>query len=111
MDESEKASGENILSFYSGDVPPWTMRSNREFCDSRCKRVHVVEKLRMLECQDCKRTIDPFDYVMRWALEGDSRLRSLKELDAEIRKRNVELNELKIDISNAKARLKSALAD
>jgi hypothetical protein len=101
---------ENIVSFHNGEMPPWTMRNNREWCEEGCRRVYVVEKTRMLECQHCKRTIDPFDFIMRKAREADQCFRSLTGLDADIRKKTAELSDLNRDIANAKARLKRALS-
>ena len=101
---------DNVVSFH--DTAPFPLTAKREwsYCPGRCKRVYVVEKTRMLECQDCKRTLDPFDYLMRWASEGDRRLGALKELDANLAKKNAELTELKNSVANAKSQLRRATA-
>lgn len=94
---------ENIVSFHPGETPPLTVKPNREYCAGRCRRVFVVEKTRTLQCRDCKRIIEPFDYLMQRAQECDRRIYDLSGLDAEIRMRRAERDDLKREVDNLKA--------
>lgn len=108
-------SGENIVSFRTGDPIgdeslPFTMAERPGYCERWCRNVFVCEKRRMLQCQDCGKMIDPFDYMAQWARKGDGRLGALKELDATLRKKGAELLALKAEVANAKAQLRRAAA-
>lgn len=87
---------------------PLTAKRNLECCGSGCKRVAAIEKTRLCECLDCGRTIDPFDYLIRWAREGDRRLSGLRQMDMEIEDKGKTLEQLKGQIRNARAQLRRA---
>jgi hypothetical protein len=68
-----------------------------------CQQVHVVEHTRMLECQKCARTIDPFDFLWQQAQKQQNSVFSiqcardeLKRLQAEV----AELNRQKINLKS-----------
>lgn len=100
---------ENLVSFYGNGEPyPFTLRPDRGACIRRCRRVVCDEKTRTLECQDCKRTIDPWDYLAQWAREGDRRCSALKEMDVTITKKQQEIERLKMDLQNIKQQVRRA---
>lgn len=77
---------------------------------TRCYGVHkqvVVDPItRTIECQHCKRVIDPFEYLDAWAKEGDRRMTGLKGLDIKLRLRNAEVSDLERKIKNLRSTLK-----
>lgn len=103
------ADSENLVSFVTGkpvsEFPLTSVRHTPGYCIGNHRRVYVVEGTRMLECQDCKKAIDPFDYLLTWAHKGDSRLSSLRDMDAQIAKRHAELKRIRMDVDNAKSQL------
>lgn len=108
-----KGDEENIVSFRDGKPLtdsgfPLTMTERPGYCTGWCRRVFVCEKRRMLQCQDCGKMMEAFDYVEEWARKGDARLSALRELAVQIKTREAELARLKMDITNAKAQLKRA---
>ena len=98
---------ENVISFYgSSQLEITSKEQKRPYCLKQCKNVQVDDIKRHIVCTDCGRAMEAFDYVMRWAAKGDSRMRALKELDVEITKKNAQLSELKSAVQNVKAQLK-----
>ncbi len=80
-----------------------TKKSHPNKCMGECARMFCDEATRKLECRDCGRVVEPFDYLMSWALKGDRRVSDLKHLDTEIRLKRNELADLQRLIQNAKA--------
>lgn len=88
----------NIISFRSGkpvDDELALTAQRAPWCEKQCRQVIVDEKTRMLECRHCGRQIDPFDYLYKWAQDGDRRMSILKDLDTSIKVKTAQLEELK----------------
>lgn len=73
----------------------------------QCNRVYVVEKIRMLECRDCGKIIDAFDFMLREAkiqkaiTFSTSHLRRVKkELELEVEELTNKKRHLKAFILN-----------
>lgn len=108
---TDNSESENVVSFRDGKPVgdfPFTMVERPGYCERWCRNVFVCEKRRMLQCQDCGKMIDPFDYMAQWARKGDGRLGTLKDLEVQIKQRSSELERLKMDVQNAKAQLRRA---
>ncbi len=103
----------NVVSFRDGKpiedaAFPFTMTERPGYCERGCRNVFVCEQRRMLQCQDCGKMIDPFDYMAQWARKGDTRLGALKDLTVQVQAQRAKLERLKMDVSNAKAQLRRA---
>lgn len=79
-------------------------RFHREYCMNNCKRITVDGEKRTVTCNDCKQDVDPFDYILFWANEGDSRMSILKKLDADIAVKGNEMGALKREYENLRVR-------
>lgn len=76
------------------------------YCMSHCKRIVVDEDTRTIECKECGRIVEPFDYLAGWAKEGDRRMERLKSLDVEITKTNAELFSIKQVLARERAKVR-----
>lgn len=76
------------------------------FCLNRHRRVVVNHHRRALECSDCGKVIDPFDYVLQWAHEGRHAMGALKNIDARRKVAYGQFNMLEKRIDNLRAQLK-----
>ena len=83
-----------------------TPKRKTGFC--RCARVFVVEQTRMLECQDCGKVIDPFDFMMQEAKKQNSHVYQISHLKHEKEKLIDEVEDLKRQRRNLKAQVKRA---
>jgi len=97
MDDDSK-----IIKF-DPDQAPLRIRSTK-FC--RHKHIIVCEKSRTLECDACGATIDPFDFMLRWAREDRFLEFRMKQLKEELKRLGEKLKKLKRMEKNAKARLR-----
>ncbi len=68
----------------------------------------VDDELRQVTCEDCKRVIDPFDYLLDWAKSGHRRMTGIKGLDVEIKQKSAELLQIKAAITRERAKLRKA---
>lgn len=75
-------------------------------CIGQHKNVEVDDVNRLVICRDCGFTIDPFDYIMDWAKEGDRRMGALKELSIKRKVLDTECTDLERRITNARAVLR-----
>jgi hypothetical protein len=91
----------NIVKF-DPDRAPLRIRSTK-YC--RHKHIIVCEKSRTLECDVCGATIDPFDFMLKWAREDRSLEYRMKQLHDELKRLGEKLGKLKRMEKNAKARL------
>lgn len=82
-----------------------------KFCLSHCKSIYVDADSRLLECRECGKVLDPFDYILGWANEGKRRMQRLKSLDDEIRMKCNDLHEIKAALSREKARVRRVNPD
>ena len=69
------------------------------------KHIIVCEKSRTLECEVCGAIIDPFDFMLKWAMEDRSLEYRVKHLKNELKRLGEKLRKLKTMEKNAKARL------
>ncbi len=80
--------------------------SNDRACPSRHRSIEVDEKTRTIQCSDCGFTVDPFDYILSWAQEGERRMEGLKGVEIQRRINQLEHDDLKRKIKNMRATLK-----
>lgn len=76
------------------------------FC--RCQQVNCIEETRQLECQQCGRVIDPFDWLWKQALNQESAVFDVKRVRAEHERLVAEVDDLKRQRRNLKAQIKRA---
>lgn len=72
----------------------------------RHKFLWADEKLRALQCKNCKQVIDPFDFLWRWARGEEIVISQVAELERKRKQLYAEIEELKRQERNAKARLR-----
>ncbi len=72
----------------------------------RHKNVVVDGQARTVICSDCGFVLDPFDYMMDWATEGDRRMQALREATVQRRVAETEIASLETRIKNARATLR-----
>jgi hypothetical protein len=77
-----------------------------EFCQNGCVRVVVDEADRKLECRDCGRIIEPFDYLWKTAKRRENVVHDLESLKSEVRLKRGELEKIKAEIQNERAKLR-----
>lgn len=87
---------------YQGEVDI----ENAKLCPRRCEYVIIDEEEREIRCKDCNRLVDPFEYLLRFAI-GNKRLwknavLELKLLGDEIKEKEKELAALKRKVRTAK---------
>ncbi|HWL50797.1 MAG TPA: hypothetical protein VNQ90_00070 [Chthoniobacteraceae bacterium] len=70
------------------------------------KRVEIDEQNREVKCVHCGFVIDPFDYLLSWATEGDRRMQTLETIKIKTRIACAEHDDLMRKIKNARAALK-----
>lgn len=81
-------------------------RDDERVCIGQHKRVEVDDIHRLVICRDCGFTLDPFDYLMDWATEGDRRMGAIKELVIKRKVLESEYADLERRITNARAVLR-----
>lgn len=77
-------------------------------CVTRHKNIVVDEKTRTITCTECGYVIDPFDYLLEWAREGDRRLQALNAIRVRQRVAEAECALLETRLKNARASLRRA---
>lgn len=77
-------------------------------CPLQHRHIVVDEKNRTITCNTCGFTLDPFDYILQWANEGERRMEALKAVKIQTRIANAELHDLTRKIRNARNTLKRA---
>jgi len=91
-----------------GDLEIRRAHNKEHPCVMRHKNVVVDGKARTAICSDCGFVIDPFDYLMDWATEGDRRLQALKAIRVQQKIAETEFAALETRIKNARATLRRA---
>jgi hypothetical protein len=78
--------------------------------DQLCEHKHLWadETMRALQCKRCKQVIDAFDFLSRWARNEESLVSQVAELEARRKRLVAEIDELRRQERNAKARLSRA---
>lgn len=85
--------------------------ANAKYCASHHKNIYVDEDERIIECSECGKVLDPFDYLFGWAREGDRRMERLKFLDDEVRRKHNELSIVTAALAREKARVRKINPD
>lgn len=85
---------------------PLTPKQGGRYC--RHPALYVVQESRHLECQLCGTIVDPFDFLFRWACRDYHLEITRKRLERQCRALTVELEDLKRQERNIKARIKRA---
>lgn len=94
----------DVIDFMPGaEVTP---KRREKFC--RHRHVIAVEKTRMLECDHCGATIDPFDFIWDWANERVRFRYQNRELQLQCKETQKRLDDLKRQERNIRARIKRA---
>lgn len=79
---------------------------------SKCYRQHknitVDAETRSVVCTHCGFVVDPFDYLLEWAREGERRMDGLKGIEHKRRVMQAEHDDLQRMIVNLRAQLKRA---
>lgn len=78
----------------------------------KCIGIHrhiiVNSEKRTIRCDECGCTVDPFDYLERWAREGDRRMQALKVISIKTNVTAAECRDLERKVKNLRQRLKRA---
>lgn len=96
----------NIIDMRGEPLEILAADKEHRYCLSHCRRVIVDFDDRTVECRECGRILDPFDYIKGWALEGKGRMDRLKSLDVEIKLKLAELETIKTALSREKAKVR-----
>lgn len=75
-------------------------------CHRQHRHVTVDEVARTLTCDDCGYVIDPFEYVLQWAVEGENRLEALKRIEIQLKVNEAENADLEKKIKAMRVSLK-----
>ncbi len=75
-------------------------------CYNSSRRILVCEATRTIECSVCKGLVDPFEYLLKWANEGDRKMEGIKNVQIQIRIAHAEHDDLMRKIRNARSALK-----
>ncbi|OAZ21135.1 hypothetical protein AYK88_20685 [Klebsiella aerogenes] len=87
-----------------------TVTDRKDYMQQRCKHraVEVDEQHRLIKCLQCGCAVDPFQYVLQSAIDGEAVVTEIAKLHL----RRDELREVVVNLEreekNAKARLRSA---
>ncbi len=82
------------------------LKPERKKTACRCARVVVLEYSRMLECQNCGATIDPFDFLWKQAQVQQNSAFDITIKRQEIERLSSEIDELKKVKHNLKAQVR-----
>lgn len=75
-------------------------------CPGRHIQVTLDPEHRLLKCNHCGFTVDPFDYVLQWAREGSRRMAGLKSIETKRKIAQAEHDDLMRKVKNMRAQLK-----
>lgn len=84
------------------------VQSRDRVCTLRCKNVVVDEKARTVICTDCGFVLDPFEYLLKWAEEGDRRMAGLRSIEIQRKVTQAEFDDLTRRVENMRQVLKRA---
>ncbi|EAT6369394.1 hypothetical protein E5458_07790 [Salmonella enterica] len=87
-----------------------TVTDRKEYSQQRCKHraIEVDEQHRVIQCLQCGCAIDPFQYVLRCALDGEAVVKEIELLHCRRDELRESVANLDREEKNAKARLRSA---
>jgi len=92
----------NIINFKPGQV--WEIKRKPHNCNHY--HVSLLEETRTVECEDCKRQIDAFDFLWDWAVRRFQFHRTEDILKQQCKQLGEKLDNLKREERNIKSRLK-----
>lgn len=72
------------------------------YCDH--KYVELDEDTRQITCNECKKVIDPFEFVLGWAKEERRQIWNLQDLHRQIAERTLERDELLKEVKSLKGK-------
>lgn len=75
-------------------------------CSGQHIEVRVDSERRMLMCVHCGYTVDPYEYVLQWALSGQRRMTGLKSIETKRKIAQAEHDDLMRKVKNMRAQLK-----
>lgn len=101
----------NIINIHGEPLEMKEIERKSDFCSSHHKKINVDEHERMIVCRECGKVIDPFNYILGWAREGTRRMQRLDAMDAEIRTKHQQLEEVKTALAREKARVRKINPD
>lgn len=87
-----------------------TVIDRKDYRQQHCKHraVEVDEQGRMIKCLQCGCAVDPFEYVLRCADDGEAVVKEIKQLHHRRDELREAVSNLEREEKNAKARLRSA---
>ena len=98
---------DNVIKFDSIKPPIQIKDKTPEQCRCNHNNVLLNRATRQVDCKDCNVYIDPFDYLLSWAY-GDIHLDLMrKRLRAEVTRISGNLEKLKKEERNIKARVRN----
>ena len=74
-------------------------------CPGRHIQVTIDPERRMLTCNHCGYTVDPYDYILQWAREGSRRMTGLKDIETKRKIAQAEHDDLMRKVKNMRAQL------
>lgn len=87
-----------------------TVTDNKDYTQRRCKHhaIKISEIERVITCKQCGCTVDPFEYVLRCAMDGEAVVSEISQLYSRRDGLREAVTNLEREEKNAKARLRSA---
>lgn len=74
-------------------------------CPGQHIQIELDEKLRTATCKKCGFNVDPFDYLMSWAKEGERMIKGLKGIGIQIKIAEAEHADLMRRVKNMRSTL------
>lgn len=75
-------------------------------CPQKHQNIEVDEQSRSIKCLTCGFTLDPFDYILEWAEDGERRMEGLRRIEIQRKINQAEYDDLARKIKNMRAALK-----
>lgn len=75
-------------------------------CPGRHIHVTLDSERRLLTCNHCGFTVDPFEYLLQWAKEGSRRMAGLRSIETKRKIAQTEHDDLMRKVKNMRSQLK-----
>lgn len=87
-----------------------TVTDSKDYTQRRCKHraIKISERERLITCLQCGCAVDPFEYVLRCAMDGEAVVSEISQLHSRRDGLREAVANLEREEKNAKARLRSA---
>jgi hypothetical protein len=87
-----------------------SVTDRKEYSQQRCKHraIEVDEQHRIIKCLQCGCAVDPFQYVLQCAIDGESVVTEITKLHRRRDELRESVGNLEREEKNAKARLRAA---